>query len=167
MKVQQPLGEWTTWFAYTAWQYYCTQSTNQVCALKDGLFHVYKVGTNRMTWFHATNQTCTSIPDDPIFHTVWKFGSTIYCKGPLTAAQEAVAAGMIEVTIANGTFEEYIAEQLGHVKQILGSLQVAEVYAEYWIDALNKGLVTIATDSSVADQKGYYATVVHTDQKQL
>eukprot|EP00957_Ditylum_brightwellii_P201907 15327747-Ditylum_brightwellii.AAC.1 len=49
----------------------------------------------------------------------------------------------------------------------MGNLQEAEVDAEYWIDALNKGLVTIATDGSVADQKGYCVTVMHTDQKQL
>eukprot|EP00957_Ditylum_brightwellii_P043864 3326131-Ditylum_brightwellii.AAC.1 len=167
MKLQQPFGEWTTWSPYTAQQYYYAHSTNHVYALKDGLFHMYKVSTNRVTWFHATNQTRTSIPDDAILHTVQKFGSTIYCKGPLTVAQEAVAAGMMEVTLTNGTFEEYIAAQPDHVKRILGNLQVAEVNAEYWIDALNKGLVTIATDGSVANQKGYYATILHTDQKQL
>eukprot|EP00957_Ditylum_brightwellii_P031090 2355125-Ditylum_brightwellii.AAC.1 len=108
--------------------------------------------------FHATNQTCTSIPDDAILHMVRNFGSTIYCRGPLTVAQEVVAMGMVEETHANGTFEEYIAVQPDHVKQILGTLQAAEVDIEYWIDALNKGLVTIAMDGSVANWKGYYAT---------
>eukprot|EP00957_Ditylum_brightwellii_P203360 15334304-Ditylum_brightwellii.AAC.1 len=69
MKLQQPLGEWTTKSPYIAQQYYYAQSTNQVYALKDEVFHVYKVGTNRVTWFHATNQTCTSILDDAILHT--------------------------------------------------------------------------------------------------
>eukprot|EP00957_Ditylum_brightwellii_P118046 9002786-Ditylum_brightwellii.AAC.1 len=98
---------------------------------------------------------------------VRKFGSTTYCRGPLTVAQEAVEMGMLEGTHTNGTFEEYIAVQLDHVKWILGTLQVAEVDAEYWIDALNKGLVTITMDGYVANRKGYYATVMHTDQKQL
>eukprot|EP00957_Ditylum_brightwellii_P021664 1633298-Ditylum_brightwellii.AAC.1 len=79
MKLQQPLGAWTTKSPYVAWQYYYTQSTNHVYVLKDGVFRVYKVGTNRVTWFHATNQTCTSIPDDTKLYTVRKFGSTIYC----------------------------------------------------------------------------------------
>eukprot|EP00957_Ditylum_brightwellii_P090097 6861360-Ditylum_brightwellii.AAC.2 len=167
MKLQQPLGKWTTKSPYTAQQYYYAQFTNHVYALKDEVFHVYTVGTNRVTWFHATNQTCTSIPDDAILHTVWKFESTIYCRGPLTVAQETVAAGMTEVMLTNVTFKDYIAAQLDHVKWILGNLQAAEVGAKYWIDALNKGLVTIATDGSVANQKGYCATFMHTDQKQL
>eukprot|EP00957_Ditylum_brightwellii_P010025 756592-Ditylum_brightwellii.AAC.1 len=69
----------------------------------------------------------------------------------------------MEVMLTNGTFEDYIAAQPEHVKQILGNLQATEVDAEYRIDALNKGLVTIATNGSVVDQKGYYATVLHTD----
>eukprot|EP00957_Ditylum_brightwellii_P027112 2049052-Ditylum_brightwellii.AAC.1 len=75
MKLHQPLGAWTTQSPYTARQYYYTQSANHVYAIKEGVFHAYKVGTNRVTWFHATNQTCTSIPDDTIIHTVRKFGS--------------------------------------------------------------------------------------------
>eukprot|EP00957_Ditylum_brightwellii_P122056 9308489-Ditylum_brightwellii.AAC.2 len=54
--------------------------------------------------------------------------------------------GMVEETHTNGTFKEYIAIQLDHVQQILGTLQAAEVDTECWIDALNKGLVTIAKD---------------------
>eukprot|EP00957_Ditylum_brightwellii_P182167 13879059-Ditylum_brightwellii.AAC.1 len=73
----------------------------------------------------------------------------------------------MEETHTNVTFEEYIAAQPDYVKWILGNLQAAQVNAEYWIDALNKGLETIATDGSVANQKGCYATVMHTDQKQL
>eukprot|EP00957_Ditylum_brightwellii_P044306 3361949-Ditylum_brightwellii.AAC.1 len=148
MKLQQPFGVWMAKSPYIAKQYYCTQSTNYVYALKEEVFHVYKAGANRVTWFHATNQTCTSLLDDAILHTVRKFGSAIYCKGPLTVAQEAVAIGMVEETHTNGTFEEYIAAQPEHVKWILGTLQAAEVDTEYWIDALNKGLVTIARDGS-------------------
>eukprot|EP00957_Ditylum_brightwellii_P137206 10461430-Ditylum_brightwellii.AAC.2 len=158
VKLQQPLGAWITKSSYVAQQYYYTQSTNHVYALKDEVFHVYKVYTNRVTWFYATNQTCTSILDDAILHTARKFGSTIYCRGPLTVAQEALAMGIMEGMHAHGTFEEYIAMQPDHVKLILGNLQTSEVDTEYWIDALNKGLVTIATDGSVVNQKGYYTT---------
>eukprot|EP00957_Ditylum_brightwellii_P106872 8153047-Ditylum_brightwellii.AAC.1 len=75
--------------------------------------------------------------------------------------------GMTVETHTHGTFEDYIAAQPDHVQRILGTLQAAEVDTEYWIDTLNKGLVTIATDSSVVNYKGYYATVMHTDLKQL
>eukprot|EP00957_Ditylum_brightwellii_P193662 14747618-Ditylum_brightwellii.AAC.1 len=72
---------------------------------------------------------------------------------------------MVEERHTNGTFVEYIAAQLDYVQWILGTLQAAEVDTVCWIDALNKGLVTIATDGLVANQKGYYAMVMHTDQK--
>eukprot|EP00957_Ditylum_brightwellii_P119839 9144002-Ditylum_brightwellii.AAC.1 len=153
MKLQQPLSAWTTKSTYISQQYYYAQSTTHVYALKDEVFHVYKVGTNRVTWFHATNQPCTSLPDVAILHTVKKLGSTIYCRGLLTVAQEAVVTDMLEGTHTNGTFEDYIAVQLDHVKRILGNLQAAEIDAEYWIDALNKGLETIAMDGSVANWK--------------
>eukprot|EP00957_Ditylum_brightwellii_P090616 6901386-Ditylum_brightwellii.AAC.1 len=68
MKLQQPLGVWTTKSPYIARQYYYAQSTNYAYALKDEVCHVYKVGANRVTWFHATSQTCTSLPDDAILH---------------------------------------------------------------------------------------------------
>eukprot|EP00957_Ditylum_brightwellii_P022387 1688972-Ditylum_brightwellii.AAC.1 len=35
-KLHQPLGAWTTQSPYTARQYYYTQSTNHVYALKEG-----------------------------------------------------------------------------------------------------------------------------------
>eukprot|EP00957_Ditylum_brightwellii_P119645 9128541-Ditylum_brightwellii.AAC.1 len=50
---------------------------------------------------------------------------------------------------------------------MLGNLKSAEVDVDYWIDALNHGNVTIATDGSVAAQRGYFAMVLHTDQQQL
>eukprot|EP00957_Ditylum_brightwellii_P031627 2398967-Ditylum_brightwellii.AAC.1 len=140
MKLHQPLGAWTTLSPHTARQYYYAQSTNHVYALKEGIFHVYKAGTNRVTWFHDTNQTCTSVPDDAIIHTVRKFGSTLYCKGPLTEAQAVAKTSTITVTHTQGTFEDYVATQPHHVQRILGMLQTAEVDTEHWIDALNKGL---------------------------
>eukprot|EP00957_Ditylum_brightwellii_P058707 4452041-Ditylum_brightwellii.AAC.1 len=50
---------------------------------------------------------------------------------------------------------------------MLGNLIAAEVDVDYWIQALNCGIVTIAADGSVAAQRGYFATVLHTDQRQL
>eukprot|EP00957_Ditylum_brightwellii_P035231 2671668-Ditylum_brightwellii.AAC.1 len=50
---------------------------------------------------------------------------------------------------------------------MLGNLKSAEVDVDYWIDALNCSNVTIATDGSVMAQRGYFATVLHTDQQQL
>eukprot|EP00957_Ditylum_brightwellii_P109573 8357000-Ditylum_brightwellii.AAC.1 len=71
------------------------------------------------------------------------------------------------VTHTQGTFKDYVATQPHHVQWILSTLQTAEVDTEYWIDTLNKGIVTITTDSSVANRTGYYATVMHTDLEQI
>eukprot|EP00957_Ditylum_brightwellii_P040773 3086525-Ditylum_brightwellii.AAC.1 len=49
----------------------------------------------------------------------------------------------------------------------MGNLDIAQVDVDYWIDALNRGIGTIATNGSVSNQKGYFATVLHTDQRQL
>eukprot|EP00957_Ditylum_brightwellii_P187859 14303363-Ditylum_brightwellii.AAC.1 len=38
---------------------------------------------------------------------------------------------------------------------------------DYWIDAINSGEVTIAMDGSVADKKGYFATVLYTTEKTI
>eukprot|EP00957_Ditylum_brightwellii_P101667 7748432-Ditylum_brightwellii.AAC.1 len=88
MKLQQPLGAWTMRSPYTKRPYYYARSTNQVYALRNGLFHIYTAGSIQVTWFHATNNTCVTLPDDAAFQTVQKFGTTILCKGPLKAAEE-------------------------------------------------------------------------------
>eukprot|EP00957_Ditylum_brightwellii_P116537 8889247-Ditylum_brightwellii.AAC.1 len=66
IKLHQQLGEWTTSTPYTARQYYYAFSTNKVNALKQGMFHAYKLTFSWVTWFHATNQTCTELPEDAI-----------------------------------------------------------------------------------------------------
>eukprot|EP00957_Ditylum_brightwellii_P058015 4399422-Ditylum_brightwellii.AAC.1 len=71
------------------------------------------------------------------------------------------------VTHTQGTNEDYVAMQPHHVQRILGMLQAAEIHTEYWIDALNKGIVTIETDSSVANCTGYYTTVMYTHLQQI
>eukprot|EP00957_Ditylum_brightwellii_P117414 8955579-Ditylum_brightwellii.AAC.1 len=38
---------------------------------------------------------------------------------------------------------------------------------EYWIDALNRGIVTIATNGSVSNKKGYCATVLSSYSRSL
>eukprot|EP00957_Ditylum_brightwellii_P053297 4040791-Ditylum_brightwellii.AAC.1 len=75
--------------------------------------------------------------------------------------------GMVAETHKHGTFEDYANVQPDHVQHILGTLYTADVDTEYWIDALNKGLITIVTNGSVANHMGYYATAMHTDLKQL
>eukprot|EP00957_Ditylum_brightwellii_P030995 2348788-Ditylum_brightwellii.AAC.1 len=86
MKLQQPLGVWKTRNPYTKRPYYYTISTNQVYALRYGLFHIYNAGPARVTWFHSMNSTCTTLLEDASFQTVQKFRTNIICKGPLTAA---------------------------------------------------------------------------------
>eukprot|EP00957_Ditylum_brightwellii_P191430 14574472-Ditylum_brightwellii.AAC.1 len=42
-----------------------------------------------------------------------------------------------------------------------------DIYPGYLIQALNKGKVTIATAGLVAEKKGYFAVVFHTDDKDI
>eukprot|EP00957_Ditylum_brightwellii_P119113 9085327-Ditylum_brightwellii.AAC.1 len=74
MKLQQPLGMSITCSPYTKRPYYYARSTNQVYALRDGLFHIYIAGSAQVTWFHATNNTCATLPEDDSFQTIQKFG---------------------------------------------------------------------------------------------
>eukprot|EP00957_Ditylum_brightwellii_P126124 9614785-Ditylum_brightwellii.AAC.1 len=55
------------------------------------------------------------------------------------------------------TFGEYIDQQPHHIKHLLGNLHTDGVDPEYWIQAISDGNVTIATDGSVAQKKGYFA----------
>eukprot|EP00957_Ditylum_brightwellii_P199357 15195621-Ditylum_brightwellii.AAC.1 len=55
------------------------------------------------------------------------------------------------------TFGEYIDQQPHHIKCLLGNLHTDDVDLEYWIQAISNGKVTIATDGSVAQKKGYFA----------
>eukprot|EP00957_Ditylum_brightwellii_P104803 7988607-Ditylum_brightwellii.AAC.1 len=70
MKLQQPLGTWTTHSPYTKRPYYYARSTNQVYALRDVVFHIYTPGSAKVTWFHATNNTCVMLPDDATLQTI-------------------------------------------------------------------------------------------------
>eukprot|EP00957_Ditylum_brightwellii_P046261 3510357-Ditylum_brightwellii.AAC.2 len=107
------------------------------------------------------------LPDDATFQTVQKFGTTILCKGPLAAAEDTAHSDIAEATNSHGSFNNFLAHQPAHVRCLLDNLDAAQVNVEYWIDALNRGLVTIATDGSILNKKGYFATLLHTDQWQL
>eukprot|EP00957_Ditylum_brightwellii_P105603 8051387-Ditylum_brightwellii.AAC.1 len=115
MKLQQPLGAWTTCSPYTKCPYYYARSTNQVYALRDGLFHIYTAGPAQVIWFHATNSTCVTLPEDATFQTVQKFGTTNLCKGLLTAAEDTACSNLAEATNSFGFFDNFLAHQPSHV----------------------------------------------------
>eukprot|EP00957_Ditylum_brightwellii_P185131 14098231-Ditylum_brightwellii.AAC.1 len=93
-----------------------------------------------------------------------KFVSTLHCRTQLY--QTPVEHQQIHNT-TSASFSEYIATQPAHVQRLLGNLQTTEVNADYWISAINDGTITIATDGSVADRNGFFATVPHTDKQTL
>eukprot|EP00957_Ditylum_brightwellii_P010104 763619-Ditylum_brightwellii.AAC.1 len=64
-------------------------------------------------------------------------------------------------------FTDYIQILPEHVKQFLGNLHYQQIDVDYWISALQQGQVHIATDSSIADRKGYFVVVFHTDTQML
>eukprot|EP00957_Ditylum_brightwellii_P126698 9657167-Ditylum_brightwellii.AAC.1 len=83
------------------------------------------------------------------------------------AAKEIACSNLTEVSNLYGSFDNFLSHQSSYVQRLLGNLDTAQVNMDYWIDALNRGIVTIATDGSVLNKKGYFATVLHTDQQQL
>eukprot|EP00957_Ditylum_brightwellii_P136264 10392250-Ditylum_brightwellii.AAC.1 len=88
-QLQQPLGRWLTKSPYTARKHYHSGSTNEVYELRDGIFHIYKARQNRMIWYQTSNYTRTDLPDDAIAHSIRTFGTLIWCRAPITVAQEA------------------------------------------------------------------------------
>eukprot|EP00957_Ditylum_brightwellii_P090566 6897145-Ditylum_brightwellii.AAC.1 len=101
-----------------------------------------------------------------MFCTVRKFGSTIYCRSPLARADQLNTT--IVTTKSNPqTFETFLRGLPAHVRQLLGNLKTEEVNVGYWIEVINTGIVTIATNGSVADRRGYFATVLHTEEKSI
>eukprot|EP00957_Ditylum_brightwellii_P044135 3349094-Ditylum_brightwellii.AAC.1 len=98
---------------------------------------------------------------------VTKFDSTVYCSALLTMLQETTQDKITQSAQMQKYFFAHIKKQPAHIKQLLGTLHASEVNVDYWIDALNNGSVTIATDVSAADQKEYFATVFHTDNRTI
>eukprot|EP00957_Ditylum_brightwellii_P161817 12320627-Ditylum_brightwellii.AAC.1 len=93
-----------------------------------------------------------------------KFGSTIHCKAPISQASEENQ----QLQNANlTTFSDYIAVQPAHFQRLLGNLQATELDVDYWISAINVSSVMIATNGLVADSNGFFATVLHTEEKTL
>eukprot|EP00957_Ditylum_brightwellii_P010607 803262-Ditylum_brightwellii.AAC.1 len=113
------------------------------------------------------NNTCTTLLEDAAFQTVQKFGMTILCKGLLTAAKDIARSDLSKVSNTYGSLDNFLSTQPRHVQRLLGNLNTTQVDVDYWIDASNRDIVTIATDDSVLNKKGYFATVLHTDQRQL
>eukprot|EP00957_Ditylum_brightwellii_P137728 10499702-Ditylum_brightwellii.AAC.1 len=81
--------------------------------------------------------------------------------------QEAIQEEINQSAQMQESCFEYIEKQLAHIKQILGTQQASDVDVDYWIDILNNGQVTIATDDSLAVQKGYFVTVFHSDNRTI
>eukprot|EP00957_Ditylum_brightwellii_P194408 14805739-Ditylum_brightwellii.AAC.1 len=92
-----------------------------------------------------------------MFCTVRKFGFTIYCKAPLARAEQ-LNTNIVTNKSNTQMIKAFLSKLPTHVKRLLGNLQTEDVDVGYWIEAINLGLVTIAIDGSVTDQKGYFAT---------
>eukprot|EP00957_Ditylum_brightwellii_P204378 15338972-Ditylum_brightwellii.AAC.1 len=142
IKLHQPLGKWKTKTPYTAQEYYYSSSRNAV-------FKSYQ-----------------ELPSDAEICAVRKFGSTIYCKAPLSHAV-TLHDSLMATNAGTQTFAAFLVKQPHHVQQLLGNLCAEDVDVDYWINAINVGAVTIATDGSVADKKGYFVAVLYTTERFL
>eukprot|EP00957_Ditylum_brightwellii_P157681 12001971-Ditylum_brightwellii.AAC.1 len=87
------------------------------------------------------------------------------CRALVHTCQEQIHLQTENAAESLDTFQDYIRNQPGHVKCLLGTLQAENIDPAYWVQALNEGWATIATDDSVADKKGYFVVVFHTDSK--
>eukprot|EP00957_Ditylum_brightwellii_P060743 4611871-Ditylum_brightwellii.AAC.1 len=101
-----------------------------------------------------------------MFCTVHKCGSTIYCKAPLASADQ-LNTNIVTTGSNPQMFDTFLRGLPAHVRQLLGNFKTEEVDVGYWIEAINTGIATIAIDGSVADRRGYFATVLHTEEKSI
>eukprot|EP00957_Ditylum_brightwellii_P071546 5439548-Ditylum_brightwellii.AAC.1 len=81
--------------------------------------------------------------------------------------KETVAAQIAAATMSQESFFGYIAQQPQHIKWLLGNLNAQNVDPNHWLTAINNVEVMIATDGSVAEQKGYFAVTLHTENEQI
>eukprot|EP00957_Ditylum_brightwellii_P019607 1479274-Ditylum_brightwellii.AAC.1 len=144
----------------------CQVNKSGVCSQRWFVPYLH-LWTARVTWFHATNNTCATLPADASFQTVQKFGTTILSKDPLMAAEDTARSDLAEATNSYGSFDNFLSHQPCHVQCLLGNLDTAHINVECLIDAINRGTVTIATDGLVSNKKGYFATILYTGQQQL
>eukprot|EP00957_Ditylum_brightwellii_P113565 8658882-Ditylum_brightwellii.AAC.1 len=84
-----------------------------------------------------------------------------------TTESECIMDHSTQVEENPSTFLEYISTLPVHVQCFMGNLQQQEIDLNYWQAALRCRDVHIATDGSVAQKRGYYAVVLHTDDKVL
>eukprot|EP00957_Ditylum_brightwellii_P068611 5209168-Ditylum_brightwellii.AAC.1 len=81
--------------------------------------------------------------------------------------QEIVAAQTVAAETSQESFLEYIAQQPQHIKQLLGTLNAQNVDPNHWLTTINNGEVKIATNGFVAEQKGYFDVILHTENEQI
>eukprot|EP00957_Ditylum_brightwellii_P199362 15195748-Ditylum_brightwellii.AAC.1 len=65
------------------------------------------------------------------------------------------------------SFAEYLASLDPRLKHILGNLPQQEIDTEFWISALQYGIVTVASDGSVKNGCGSYAVVFQAGEKTI
>eukprot|EP00957_Ditylum_brightwellii_P038159 2885209-Ditylum_brightwellii.AAC.1 len=72
--------------------------------------------------------------------------------------QDQIQLEIVNDSASDEYFEAYVTAQPDYIWQLLGKLDAEAIDADYWVTAINKGEVTIATDGSVTDKTCYFAT---------
>eukprot|EP00957_Ditylum_brightwellii_P065527 4970613-Ditylum_brightwellii.AAC.1 len=111
--------------------------------------------------------TSNNIPDSDVRTNATIFGSLMVCRALVHTCQEQIRLQTENAVESPNTFQDYIRNQPVHVRHLLGTLQAENVDPEYWVQALNEGQVTIATDGSVTHEKGYFVVMFHTDSNTI
>eukprot|EP00957_Ditylum_brightwellii_P018419 1385956-Ditylum_brightwellii.AAC.1 len=122
----------------------------------NGTFHSYNQCHNQVVWFQSSSDTTLHLPAAAVITSAQTFGSLLVCQAHIqhiqVQAQEQTAPAVKSTT----SFAAYINQQPNHIKRLLGNLHADNVDPEYWTQAISDGIVTKATDDSVAQKKGYF-----------
>eukprot|EP00957_Ditylum_brightwellii_P203979 15337040-Ditylum_brightwellii.AAC.1 len=100
---------------YTAREHYFNNDTEMLFELRDGLFYKYQQMSGRISWFIATHQSVTELPDTAKFFSANKFGFLHYCKVPLTLLQADLNQEINHAAASAEIFEAYVNTQPDHV----------------------------------------------------
>eukprot|EP00957_Ditylum_brightwellii_P126668 9654979-Ditylum_brightwellii.AAC.1 len=108
-----------------------------------------------MSTYEPTELLVTTLLYTAVFTPTKKYSGKIICTHlidlfVLDAQQQAT-----DITL----FHSYLESLNPQLKQLLGNLKDQEVDAEFWMAAMQAGIVVTASDGSVKDGRGTYAVI--------
>ena len=87
IRLERPLGQWTTKHPYTARKYYHDPTNNRILVHVNGTFQCYSQCHNRMAWFQSSGESLPRLPDNAVLTSALKFGSLLVCRAHIQQIQ--------------------------------------------------------------------------------